>query len=412
MRKMWFLLVLFCMLSPLLYGTEGSHLALFVQGDDDFALYVKEIGKDILRRDRRFSILETTYRQDVAQKQAQLKKWQDLSTAYGKEDDLLALPSAMVGKLDLGMKDDITVDLLEEDEDLAAIFSSGSPSFFCDFYGYDYLIFPKSVQMAGHKRCTIDFYVRSTDTLTRIYDQLSFNENYMENEAPLTLALLSCVESDELAVITLKDTPPSFLLSVDGTDMMIRDDLVVLPIGKHTLVMSAYGYESKEMDVLLSKGETLSVDGSLVPKVMPSLTLLSTSGNVNWTIDGVKAGTASLLSLGNVSLPILLQADKEGFLPMRKQASESKDVMYFSLKPLWAEGEGLLRDKQKAFYGSFVSFAVATCVMLAHNALYQVYGNGEVYSPIAYYAEQGAVVMTGMLLVRHLFEYTGHILDM
>jgi len=402
------------MLCPciLLFGAD-YRIALVGLEDEasDFLPFLQRLCFDVLFSENRLTVYDKTYQQSQALKTAQQNLWDSVAKAYAKEDDTVD-DAYYYGKLDLSFPDRmVKLETPTLDGEARAIFRKGACKWYCDAYGYDQLILYDREVIGEHVRITIDTYLRSSDKTTRMFDKLSFGQDYHDIQADLLLALFSQMTDSYVGIIEFVNTPPSLSVTIDGQKARIHDNYAELPMGSHTIAFSSYGYEDKTVNTNIIAGTSQVLDASLKETVLPSLTLASGKGRVQWFADGLPIGQSSVWKLENVQLPILLEAKKDGFLPQIQQLSKPTRFLYFDMKPSWWNDSALFTSKQKAFYTSFIALVCSVGVTLMIPTLQSIYGGGSVLPDSLFVATEGISAMMAVLLVRNTITYAGSILS-
>lgn len=413
MRRRWLLPLLLCFSMSLFASEYRMAVVSFTPEADTFASVVKEQLDALLHGGAPISVYDLMYRQDGQLHAKQQEQWKKLSDTYAKEDETAILPSLGPGPLSDVDRErrDFLVNIIPYDADLSAIFQKKAYQWYCDLYTYDAIVLVSVETLSGHQHLLVSLYERSSDSFSLLLDRLSFDENYADAVPSLRLSLLESIRNERIALLTLTNVPPSLVVTIDGMTVPVNDNVLFLTIGKHLIHLSAYGYVSKEEEITALSGDLLSMDATLERLSIPTLSLLSRTGTVSWSIDGVSGENGSLLSMENAELPMLVQAKKQGFSTLTKQIGGSDEIINFRLIPSWADDAELRKEKQKSFYASFVSLIVATGLTLAYPTLYNVYGNGNVFSETLRTVGTGAIATTGILLLGRMMDYIGSSLD-
>lgn len=364
------------------------------------ALVVRQVGHHLTRSTLHYSGWEA----ERERQEQEWDRWQSWSKAY----DSMTLPSwgeaSSVSTDNFPMEVELTE--VTPDQALLSLAREGKLSWFCDAYGYDEVLLDETTSVGGRERCRLSSYVRATDQLALLVDRLSFREDASDLTSDVVLALLGSHRQDPVSAIVLAGAPPSVTVTVDGVSAQRDAFLVVLPPGRHTIGLSANGYESRNVEVECLAGQSLDLDAALPRVKLPSLSATSRQGLVTWFVDGIRQGTSSSLTLDDPVLPLLITAQKDGFVPLSHQLTEDRGIVDFQLSRDWTRDPSLSRSVQKQFYNAFVSLIFSVGLTLAYPTLYNVYGDGDYLSGGLYVAFQGAAVMNAISLVRSLFTYS------
>ena len=364
------------------------------------ALVVRQVGHHLTQSTLHYSGWEA----ERGRQEREWAVWQSWSKAY----ESLTLPSwgeaSSVSTDTFPMEVELTE--VTPDQTLLSLAEEGNLSWFCDAYGYDEVLLDETTSVGGRVRCRLSSYVRATDQLTLLVDRLSFREDASDLTSDVVLALLGTHRQDPVSAIVLSGAPPAVAVTVDGVSSQRDAFLVVLPPGRHTIGLSANGYEPRNVEVECLSGQSLDLDATLQQARLASLSAASRQGVVTWFVDGTKQGTASSLTLEDPTLPLLVTAQKDGFATLSHQLTKERGIVDFQLSRDWTRDPNLSRRVQKQFYNAFVSLIFSVGLTLAYPTLYNVYGDGDYLSGGLYVAFQGAAVMSAISLVRSLFTYS------
>lgn len=301
------------------------------------------------------------------------------------------------------------VDVADQDG-LSDLLLASSADWFCDAYGYDEVWISRSVPLSGGTRCTLDRYVRESDTRSRLLDALSLEETIQDLLEETTLALLAPHTTTPLAALSVSEAPPSLRIQVDGEPVDRDGNLVITASGSHKVRLFAPGCETKEIPIQAEEGTVVSIDASLKPLVLGTFQAVSEVGEGSWFVDGKEAGETSSISLDDISLPMVVTFQKESYLTLTHQITKETDLVAFRPDPLWARNPQLVEDAQKDFYRAFLMLVCSVGLTLAYPTIYNVEGNDNYVTGGLYVAFQGAAAMSAVSLVGSLAAYSQAIL--
>ncbi len=364
------------------------------------ALVVRQVGLYLSQSSLHYSDWEA----DRKRQELEWETWQSWSKAY----DSMTLPSwgeaSSVSTDTFPMEVELTE--LKADQTLLSLAKEGDLSWFCDAYGYDEVLLDETTSVGERKRCRLSSYVRATGRLALLVDKLSFREDASDLTSDVVLALLMAHRQEPVSAVVLRDAPPSVAVAVDGVPASRDASLVLLAPGRHIIGLSANGYESRNAEVECLAGQSLELGATLQRVRLPSLSMASGQGLVTWYVDGIRQGTSSSLTLDDPQLPLLVTAEKDGFVPLSHHLTTDRGIVDFQMSRDWTRDPDFTRSVQKQFYNAFVSLICSVGLTLAYPTLYNVYGDGDYLSGGLYVAFQGAAVMSAISLVRSLFTYS------
>ena len=370
-------------------------------GDGGFhALVLRQIDRHLSRVDLHHPEWEIMRKEE----ERTWNEWQAWAKAY----DSLTLPVwADESRISTdNIPREVKLTDLDADQTLVSLAREGKLSWFCDAYGYDEVLFDETTSFAGRTRCQLFSYVRASDSMHLLVDKLSFLEDASDLEADVALQLVSFHQTEKMGAITLGGAPPNVQVEIDGNKVLREGSLFLLPPGPHLVELSANGYESKRIEIETSVMQQKEIDASLVPLKLATLNAVSEDGVVSWFVDGIPYGTSSSLSLLDPQLPLLITAQKNGYLSTSHQLTEDRGIVHFQLEKDWMRNPKVTQDVQKQFYNSFVSLICCVGLTLAYPTLYNVYGDEDYLSGGLYVLCQGSTIMSAISLVRSLFSYS------
>ncbi|MFA6844793.1 MAG: hypothetical protein WCR02_03615 [Sphaerochaetaceae bacterium] len=407
-RQATILTFLLFFLSPLTLFARDYQMALIDMNGSNpsFMAFLERNAQGVLVSYEKDTPFDNAFAYEVAYNQKLLEIWKNRHEAYLKEEagtyvqETIDIPKRIIAD------SPIKLTKVDASDKLCTIFSHGYYRWFCDAYDYDALLLVDCSKLSDYEHVIIRYYVRSSDTSSVIFDKISLESDYFGFQGELLLSLAKCVTDKSLGVLHFIDTPPSLYVSADDVARPLIDNLLLLPEGKHSLFLSAFGRIGQSKEIEVKSGQSLEVGASLQQIVFPPISLISHSGLVSWYKEGEVIGNNSAMTLQELQIPVLFQARKKGFVNQIVQLNESRSLISFDLRPSWLDDDKLLKDQQNEFYLSFRNLIFSIGLTLLYPTLFEVYGNSNVFTQALYVAAQGATGVFALHFLHDAIEYT------
>lgn len=280
----------------------------------------------------------------------------------------------------------------------------------CKSENLDGIIIVLVTKINEYTRVRVFFYDSLTQTFHLPYDKIEEpDSSYAIQESVLSLfeanKRLVRVEnsSPSLSILYLPEDDKERIeeKKSDFEQVKMVNDVLCLAQKSVTLLLRAPDYEEQVIEVPY---DVKSISGALQQKIHPPLHLISLSGPVSWTYDGLNYGIHSTLLIKQPQLPFVVLAEKEGFGMLSFQSIEEKDRVTFDLKPAWMDSSVFIESLQDNFYYSLETLFGAIAISLVAENYDDAFGSGG-NADAVYAISRGLVACSTLSLIQQLVEY-------
>ena len=259
-------------------------------------------------------------------------------------------------------------------------------------------------------RLKVVYHDLATNGYEVLFDRLTPLRDVRELQDELLLALLPLGSGTEVSLLHIENPVPGLTARIDGKDRPIVGNQVVTPAGEIILELSAFGYEPVSVPLSVAPGEKAVVDGNLKPATFGPLSISSSTGTVDWFLDGVRQNGLPFM-FPNQTLPLNIVASRKGFMSSAVQSTTAMRTIVFDLKPEWMTDENLITRNRDSFYTAMGRAFGAFGLWVGLQSLattFSDYGTGDpLWQPWIFLSAGVSVVSVVDLIGDLLAYYTG-----
>lgn len=241
-----------------------------------------------------------------------------------------------------------------------------------------------------------------------LFDRIVQPKDVQELQEDLLLSILPLSYGDGMTLIYFEHAVPDLSVSVNGSECPLLDDHIVIPSGAVSITLSAFGHESKQIDLVAEPGVRMLVDGALEESSFGPLSISSALGKVDWFLDGIRQESLPSL-IPDQKLPLSIVATREGFMASPIQSMSPIRNIVFDLKPEWMTDENLISRNQNFFYQSMGRLLGMFGLYVGLQSFASTFSdNGGVRDPLWQpwiFLSGGAAVVSVVDLIGSLFAY-------
>ncbi len=243
-------------------------------------------------------------------------------------------------------------------------------------------------------RLRIGYHDLAHGSYTVLFDQIAPQKDAQELRDALLLAVSQVSNASDAGMLRIINGVPGIGLSINGTSYAVLDGISIVPAGQMSVTISAYGYESRTVDVYLEPRMQLDLDGTLSRKSAGPLSVSSGMGSVSWFFNGLRQEQLPFL-IDNQTLPFNIVASKEGFISSAWQSTVPMRSIEFDLKPLWMTEENLIIRGKNKMYAAMGRSLGMFGVWVAMQALRSTYADSSTiasWNPWVFLSGSAAIV--------------------
>ncbi len=195
-----------------------------------------------------------------------------------------------------------------------------------------------------------------------------------EEFLPLSLSFGRILD-DSLGFLDFSDYPLSARFYVDGSIHSPVNGVIAAQEGSHVVSVLAEGYTRFDQEVSLLPSASLSISAASMERiVLPAIAFTSIPSDAKLSFSGQDPVSLPVLKEG-LNSPLVLTAEKDGFLPLSLQVTEAEGVYGMQLKPEWMGSENRLEEAKKDFYASLRNTFLSIGAAAASQALTSIYAD-------------------------------------
>lgn len=272
----------------------------------------------------------------------------------------------------------------------------GARYWYASQQGLDALILIKRTKLASNDRIRLYWHDTFSDTTTVILDQVVMVQNSpSEMLEKIGAALLAKTAGPEYGLLVLDNVSSSTQVAINGEPLLLKGRQELFASGEYSLSLSAEGFLARQLSVSLQPNTIVSVDASLDRMELGDMHLTSTTGKVNWFVDGLLYDTACELSISSSLVPLVVVAQKEGFASKTLQVQKPESELSVSLQPQWMTRSALVQEEQRLFYKSFRNTMLVFGLYVASSTLSRTFDVGNpLWQPLQVATSGFALVST------------------
>ncbi|MDT3357854.1 MAG: hypothetical protein LIR47_00760 [Spirochaetota bacterium] len=340
-------------------------------------------------------------------KSLEQKRLDAIHAAYGKQDADILNTALRVEQQELGDVPNIrTCEYTIEayDEALAALVRSDEQAlvWFMQHSLYDGLFLIQSEKLGDLQRIRIEFV--STDRIL-LLDRLVQYGSYQSLGSELDEQIFRLFAAPDQGALLFEKGIGAFSVFVDGAKEAVADSPIFLDSGAHELLISAEGYETSLLSVVLEPKKIKVLSFSLEKIKHPVLQINSTSGKANWFVDGRQAGIGLSISLADPSYPLVLTGTKDGFANRIIQLDTPVKKLEVAFQPVLLSDEVLVLESQKDFYKRLRNTILLFGAYVGCTALSKTFNSTEPLWQVGLVATSSLALVSGVALVMELASY-------
>ncbi len=182
-----------------------------------------------------------------------------------------------------------------------------------------------------------------------LFDRLVALQDAQELQDELLLSLLPLSFGTDVSLLNFEHAAPGLTVKIADKDYPIIENEIIVPAGENVLELAAFGYEPKQVSIVSEAGENITVDGSLKLAAFGPLSICSSTGKVDWFVNGIRQNGLPIL-FQNQMLPLNIVASRQGFISSAIQSTTPMKTIVFDLKPEWMSDENLIARNRDSFY--------------------------------------------------------------
>ena len=240
----------------------------------------------------------------------------------------------------------------------------------------DLVIFGSVEEIVGYIAVDIYAYNRLLDEVSLVGGTVGLPQEVGDDAHVIADDLAADLLGREWSAVAVMTANADSEVVVDGALAGYGDVLVpYLTVGRHTVTVSAEGYETFQTTVVTESMQTETVRVGLVPATGRVVRLESSPAGATVYIDSIYAGTTPM-TWNFTRLPALVRIEHDGYLESRFVIdTDSPDTVARALLRDTVDWTVGIEQRRSTFYRSLAWFAVSIPVTLALRGGYlNVYG--------------------------------------
>ncbi|MBO4410252.1 MAG: hypothetical protein J5775_05825 [Spirochaetales bacterium] len=271
--------------------------------------------------------------------------------------------------------------------------------YLCREYDTDLILIPYISSIQGFRHIMLYAYSYGDREAVLVFERLAQDSEKYTVDAALKIA--PYFTSRTPALLLLEYLVPGTHIELDDSEVRALEDYVMTTEGRHTVRLSASGYEERYFATELSGTSVFSVDASMKAVVLHGLRLESTPA-ADVVVDGKTIGQTPLV-LETYRLPFSATFEAEGYASGKLSLTgEPMDTVSVSLKPQWmADGSNLKKAKD-----GFYSDLARTIILFGVKVLARSFDDGTgTFFPALNAVADGALTISLVDLLGSLIDY-------
>ncbi len=248
-------------------------------------------------------------------------------------------------------------------------------------------------------------FIYMLDEVYECRKTMVMSSNLEEEFFPLSMSLATILD-DSLGFIRLSDYPSASRFYVDGRQLSALNGVLAVEGGVHEIRVQAEGYHDILEEVTLLPSEAFSLSAAAMEKVyLPPIAFTSTPSDAKLSFSGADPVALPLIE-ENLQSPLVLTAQRDGFLPLSLQLTEAEGVYGMQLKPEWMGSDNRLEEAKKDFYASLRNTFLSIGAAAASQALTSIYSEElGPYKTGVNVITTGVSVVSLISLIKNLADY-------
>lgn len=221
--------------------------------------------------------------------------------------------------------------------------------YICEASDSQYLMIPIQEDISGFINLQLYVFDLFTSEFKLCYTSLSRNTVYFPAEVILPLVL--CVTGEKYSILELEGLGAGTNVLIDETEGLHSTNSFLVKPGKHSLILSEYGSETKTLD-FYAEPEKVTVIAAETEKNIYEGILVKSDFRAEVFVDGKSIGFTPLV-IRDYTLPLVMRFKAENFADRVITVSEPETYVSVKMKPLIKTDITRYSKSRKMFYLSF-----------------------------------------------------------